>query len=94
MKIEIIKKRGAKERWLWCESDDIEWTDGFNMEKRVLSFEPKATEELVAFIERPLREQIDRLAEFIMSEVEGEPSKSEGAVDCAIRLLKRQLRGG
>ncbi len=33
-------------------------------------------------------EQIDKLASFIMSEIDGEPSKSEGAIDCAIRLLK------
>lgn len=33
-------------------------------------------------------EQIDRLAEFIMKEVDGEPSKNEGAVDTAIRLLR------
>ena len=31
--------------------------------------------------------QIDRLAEFIMAEVPGEPSESEGAVDCAIRII-------
>jgi len=32
--------------------------------------------------------QIEKLAEFIMSEVDGEPSKSEGAGDCAIRIIK------
>lgn len=31
--------------------------------------------------------QIDRLAEFIMLHVPGEPSRSEGAVDTAVRLL-------
>jgi hypothetical protein len=31
--------------------------------------------------------QINRLANFIMSEVPGEPSQSEGAVDCAIRII-------
>ena len=30
-----------------------------------------------------------RLARFIMENIPGEPSKSEGAVDCAIRLLSR-----
>ena len=29
----------------------------------------------------------DRLANFIMAEVPGEPSESEGAVDCAIRII-------
>ena len=33
------------------------------------------------------RQQIDRLANFIMAEVPGEPSESEGAVDCAIRII-------
>lgn len=32
--------------------------------------------------------QIDRLANFIMAEIPGEPSQSEGAIDTAIRLLK------
>jgi hypothetical protein len=34
-------------------------------------------------------EQIGRLATFIMNEIPGEPSRSEGAVDCAIRLLRK-----
>lgn len=32
-------------------------------------------------------QQIERLAAFIMAEMPGEPSKSEGAVDTAIRLM-------
>lgn len=39
--------------------------------------------------EESASEQIERLSEFIIAEVEGEPSKSEGAVDCAIRLLRQ-----
>lgn len=35
-----------------------------------------------------LRTQIDELANFIMREIPGEPSRSEGAVDVAIRLLR------
>lgn len=35
--------------------------------------------------------QIGRLATFIMEEVPGEPSRSEGAVDTAIRVI-RELR--
>lgn len=39
--------------------------------------------------ERDLREdQIDELANFIMAEVPGEPSRSEGAVECAIRIIR------
>ena len=36
------------------------------------------------------KEQINELANFIMAEVEGEPSQSEGAVDTAIRLLRER----
>lgn len=32
-------------------------------------------------------QQIERLAAFIMAEMPGEPSKNEGAVDTAIRLM-------
>lgn len=34
-----------------------------------------------------LSNEIDRLAEFIINNVEGEPSENQGAVDTAIRLL-------
>ena len=41
------------------------------------------------FIEhQKLAHQIDRLATFIIENIDGEPSKSEGAIDTAIRLLK------
>lgn len=33
-------------------------------------------------------QQIHRLAQFIMDNIPGEPSRSEGAVDTAIRLLE------
>ena len=35
-----------------------------------------------------LGEQVDRLAKFIISHVLGEPSRNEGAIDTAIRILK------
>ena len=38
--------------------------------------------------------EIDRLARFIMDEIEGEPSEDEGAVDTAIRLLRAGLENG
>lgn len=41
-----------------------------------------------------LREQIDRLATFIMDNLPGEPSQDEGAVDCAIRLLGEAYNSG
>ncbi len=36
-----------------------------------------------------LGSQIDRLADFIMREVPGEPSENEGAIDTAIRVMRR-----
>lgn len=36
-------------------------------------------------------QQIERLADFILAEVPGEPSQSQGAVDTAIRLLRTQV---
>lgn len=39
-----------------------------------------------------LAEQINYLAEFIMREVPGEPSQNEGAVECAIRVMREGLR--
>ncbi len=37
-------------------------------------------------------EQITKLANFIMAEVDGEPSQNEGAVDCAIRIMRMNAR--
>ncbi len=37
-----------------------------------------------------LERQIDQLANFIMADVDGEPCKNEGAVECAIRIIKHQ----
>jgi len=36
-----------------------------------------------------LAHQIDKLALFIIENIDGEPSKSEGVIDTAIRLLKK-----
>ena len=35
-----------------------------------------------------LKSQVSRLARFIMEEIPGEPSRSEGAVDTAIRIMQ------
>jgi hypothetical protein len=40
--------------------------------------------------EQTAADQIDDLAEFIMQHVPGEPSRSEGAVDTAIRVIQSQ----
>jgi len=47
-------------------------------------------QEVVALCDTALAHeaQIDKLANFIMAEVEGEPSESEGAVDTAIRVIR------
>lgn len=43
----------------------------------------------INFLDEPeANSQIDKLANFIMSEVEGEPSQSQSAVDTAIRIIK------
>ena len=36
------------------------------------------------------KEQINELANFIMAEIEDEPSQDEGAVECAIRIMREQ----
>ena len=41
-----------------------------------------------------LRSQVKRLANFIMANVPGEPSKSEGAIDTAIRIIKERALPG
>jgi len=38
-----------------------------------------------------LRSQVKRLANFIMARVPGEPSKSQGAIDTAIRIIEAGL---
>lgn len=38
------------------------------------------------------KKQIDKLAMFIIESVPGEPSQSEGAIDTAIRLLKKYIK--
>ena len=70
----------------------------FNTDKEATDFITKVKEwhygleEVGEQIKTALKQtdgQINELANYIMNEVEGEPSKSEGAVDCAIRLLKK-----
>ena len=38
----------------------------------------------------PIQAQVDRLASFILAEVDGEPSQSEGAIDTAIRVIRER----
>jgi len=39
----------------------------------------------------PEHKQVDRLADYILSEVPGEPSQDQGAVDTAIRLISKAM---
>jgi hypothetical protein len=53
MKIEVIKKRGAKDgkRWLWLTmTEPEEWTVGYNGNAHAVALEPEATEALIEFI--------------------------------------------
>jgi len=38
-----------------------------------------------------LAHQIDKLATFIIEEIDGEPIENQGAIDTAIRLLRKQI---
>jgi hypothetical protein len=40
-------------------------------------------------VDEPLEDQTERLANFIVEHVPGEPSANEGAIDTALRLLRR-----
>jgi hypothetical protein len=39
--------------------------------------------------EESLESQVKRLADFIMAEVPGEPSRNQGAIDTAIRIIRK-----
>ena len=49
---------------------------------------PDVLREINQLDEPEVNSQIDKLANFIMSEVEGEPSQNQGAADTAIRIIK------
>ena len=65
----------------------VEYPDGYQSWSPSQAFDEGYT--LVSRHGEPSPEdQIQRLAQFIMDEIDGEPSQSEGAVECAIRLLR------
>ena len=69
--------------WLKKEFDDL-----FNG-KSILTVGRSVVDEILNQLDEPeVNSQIDKLANFIMSEVEGEPSQNQGAVDTAIRIIK------
>ena len=57
-----------------------------------ISFQPESLRAIEKFTqavgELNSRAQVDKLAAFILDYIPGEPSKNEGAVDTAIRLLR------
>lgn len=54
-------------------------------------FRDTEVEKIQRAIDGRTSKQIDKLANFIMTEVIGEPSRSEGAVDCAIRVIRELM---
>lgn len=64
-----------------------EWANGQWLGDGWQYYLQRALEALAAPSE-PSEQQIKRLADFIMENIPGEPSRSEGAVDTAIRLLR------
>ena len=37
-----------------------------------------------------MTDEVEKLAQYIMDNIEGEPSRNEGACECAIRIIKEQ----
>ncbi|NAE18275.1 hypothetical protein GUJ16_13440 [Enterococcus hirae] len=64
------------------------WTDHLPAADAVLAILPAA---IPVPDDWRASEQIKRLADFIMGEVPGEPSQSQGAVDTAIRWMRERL---
>ena len=54
--------------------------------------EARKTAQALREVESSSAREIDRLADFIMREIPGEPSRSESAVDVAIRLLSEKIK--
>ena len=79
-KMVFIEKSDAKVEMLW------------KVEKWVNNIEQQVKKEFEKLIDshQHLSNEIDRLALFIMDNVPGEPSKSQGAIDTAIRLLSER----
>ena len=79
-KMVFIEKSDAKVEMLW------------KVEKWVNNIEQEVKKEFEKLIDshQRLSNEIDRLALFIMDNVPGEPSKSQGAIDTAIRLLSER----
>lgn len=71
----------------WSEPERAAWYDSHQDE--VESWLEERGETMDATTEaQALTTQIERLAEVIMNEVPGEPSQGQGAIDCAIRLIR------
>lgn len=78
----------ANQDFAWGEENTMKAAAQADYERRVLSALSPPLQEPE---QEALSEQIKRLADFIMAEVPGEPSQSEGAIDTAIRWMRAKL---
>ena len=76
------KLKGQNEHHVIFKFDTEEKAKGFITQVKEWRYSPDSPP-----VESKELKDIGRLANFIMVNIEGEPSKSEGAIDCAIRLL-------
>lgn len=77
----------------------VDWEDDFDLSAKLQEQKKWLVETMrlaleaakIEVVDESLQTQVDRLANFIMAEIDGEPSRNEGAVDTAIRLLRRTV---
>ena len=85
--IEWLKEETEK-RIKTIESDDISFVGSEYYDEGYIDGMRDVLYRINQLDEPEANSQIDKLANFIMSEVEGEPSQNQGAVDTAIRIIK------
>ena len=80
------------DKMIFNEKSDAKVEMLWKVEKWVNNIEQQVKKEFEKLIDshQRLSNEIDRLALFIMDNVPGEPSKSQGAIDTAIRLLSER----
>lgn len=80
------------DKMIFNEKSDAKVEMLWKVEKWVNNIEQEVKKEFEKLIDshQHLSNEIDRLALFIMDNVPGEPSKSQGAIDTAIRLLSER----
>jgi len=80
-----------------------EWRERYHREKEISDFLKSQTDDLTKGLAKSMMENVDeewiesmqtsliKLATFIAENVEGEPSRPESAIDCAIRIIKNLM---